>query len=326
MNIVIDEEHSGVRLDKTLAELFPSFSRSFLQRCIRQGKVQVNGAAARPRDLVAGGEKVVFDLDRADSVPDDGIRGEDIPLSVVHDDGELLVIDKPVGMVVHPGAGHASKTLMNALVFHYPSLKFLPRAGIVHRLDKHTSGLLVVAVTHAAHKSLVDQMQARTICREYLCLVHGEVVTGGCVNAPLGRHPRNRKRMAVVSGGREAVTHYRVLERFRNHTLLKVRLDTGRTHQIRVHMAYLHYPVVGDAVYGCRRTMSGMARKVETALLEALDGFGHQALHAHRLMLTHPVSGEIREWRSEPPPDLRTLLDLLSAHAARDSDEQAPDG
>ncbi len=312
LSVVIDEEYAGVRLDKALAELFPAFSRAFLQKCIRRGRVSVDGAAARPRDLVAGGEQVAFEFapdDATDTPADATLAGEDLPLTVLHDDDALLVLDKPVGMVVHPGAGRAGGTLMNALVFRYPALRFLPRAGIVHRLDKDTSGLLVVAKTRAAHKSLVEQLQARTIRREYLCLVHGAVISGGCVDAPIGRHPRDRKRMAVVAGGREAVTHYRVRERFQNHTLLSVRLETGRTHQIRVHLAHIHYPVVGDATYSRRRRPP----PADAAVCKALRDFDHQALHACRLALTHPTTGERCEWRSEPPPDLRALLDLLSA-------------
>ena len=322
MNIIteIDEEYAGIRLDKVLAELFPTFSRAFLQQCIRQGKVRVNGVSARPRDPVVGGERVMLDLVRVDAVSGDEIAGENIPLLVLHEDSELLILDKPAGMTVHPGAGQVGGTLVNALVFHYPSLKFLPRAGLVHRLDKGTSGLLVVARTRAAHKALVEQMQARTICREYLCLVHGTVIAGGCVDAPIGRHPRDRRRMAVVAGGREAVTHYRVSERFSEHTLLKVRLETGRTHQVRVHMAHIRRPVVGDAVYGGRRRVPpGAGAPVLTALRE----FSHQALHAQRLALTHPATGKVCEWRSEPPSDLRALLELLSAHTTGNVGERA---
>ena len=309
LNVVLGEEYAGLRLDKALADLLPAFSRAFLQRCIKQGQVQMDGAVVRPRDIINGGEWVVFDLAQIDAEPADKIAGEDIPLSVVHDDDALLVIDKPVGMVVHPGAGHSRGTLVNALVFRFPPLRLLPRAGIVHRLDKDTSGLLVIAKGHAAHKALVEQMQARAIRREYLCLVQGEVIAGGCVNEPLGRHPRDRKRMAVVMGGREAVTHYRVLKRFRGCTLLGVRLETGRTHQIRVHMAHLRYPVVGDATYGGQRC--ALDNKVA---LEALRGFKRQALHAHRLTLAHPETGEVCTWESALPPDMQALLDLLSQH------------
>ncbi len=320
LDVVIDKEYAGTRFDKVLADLFPAFSRAFLQRCIRQGWVLMDGAVMRPRDLVGGGERVVFEIaraDMADATPDDVLAGEDIALSVLHDDDELLVLDKPVGMVVHPGAGRRGGTLVNALVFRYPPLKFLPRAGIVHRLDKDTSGLLVVAKTRAAYKSLVGQMQARAICREYLCLVHGAVISGGCVDAPIGRHPRDRKRMAVVAGGREAVTHYRVRERFRNHTLLDVRLETGRTHQIRVHLAHIRHPVVGDATYGGRGRTPPDA---DASVLEALQAFGHQALHACRLSLAHPTTGGTCEWQSGPPPDMQALLDILSAKAAVEGD------
>ena len=321
MNIVIDEKYAGVRLDKVLVELFPAFSRTFLQKCIKQGQVLVNGVVVRPRDLVNDGDSVDVDFDvNCNNFNgtrfDDALVGENIPLSVLHDDSELLVIDKPVGMVVHPGAGHPRGTLVNALLYYCSSLKFLPRAGIIHRLDKDTGGILVVAKTRTAHKFLIDQMQSRTVHREYLCLVHGVVISGGCINAPIGRHPRDRKRMAVVGSGREAVTHYRVLKRFIHHTLLSVRLETGRTHQIRVHMAYIRHPVVGDMTYGAHRCTS---LSVGTSVFRVLQGFKHQALHACRLKLIHPKSGEHCEWTSDVPQDMRVLLDLLSAHAEEPS-------
>ena len=298
LSAVIDEEYAGVRLDKALAGLFPAFSRTFLQGCIKRGRVLVNGAAAGVRDPVAGGERVILEIAGDDLAGSgDALAGEDLPLAVVHKDDALLVIDKPAGMVVHPGAGNRSGTLVNALVFRCPELKFLPRAGLVHRLDKGTSGLLVVAKTREAHKSLVEQMQAREVRREYLCLVHGEVISGGCINEPIGRHPRDRKRMAVVPGGREAVTHYRVLGRLAGCTVLNVWLETGRTHQIRVHMAHIRHPIVGDPMYGGRQR-------------GALE-FARQALHAQRLALTHPVTGEVLEWRSDLPSDLGDLIDRL---------------
>ncbi len=318
-NVVIDDEYAGVRLDKVMVELFPSFSRAFLQRRIKQGRVLVNGVSARPRDLVAGGERLVFELggDDAADVAEDVLEGEDAPVNVVHDDAELLVVDKPAGVVVHPGAGRTGGTLVNALVFHYPALRGLPRAGVVHRLDKDTSGLLAVAKTPAAHKSLVEQLQARTLGREYLCLVHGVVISGGRIDAPIGRHPRDRKRMAVVADGRAAVTHYRVVERFARYTLLRVRLETGRTHQIRVHAAHLRHPVVGDASYGARRR----APVAGDELSLALRGLKRQFLHACRLDLKHPATGERCEWRSELPEALGALLKLLSLYDAADGNE-----
>ncbi len=323
-NVVIDDEYAGVRLDKVMAELFPAFSRAFLQRHIKQGRVLVDGASARPRDLVAGGERLVFELgdDDVTGVSEGALEGEDAPLDVVHDDDELLVVNKPAGVVVHPGAGRAAGTLVNALVFHYPALRFLPRAGVVHRLDKDTSGLLAVAKTPAAHKSLVEQLQARTVSREYLCLVHGAVISGGRIDAAIGRHPRDRKRMAVVAGGRDAVTHYRVLERFSGYTLLSVRLETGRTHQIRVHAAHIRHPVVGDATYGLRRR----APVAGAELRQALQGLKRQFLHACRLGLAHPATGEPCKWRSEPPGDLDALLRFLRLHAAANDDEPGRGG
>ncbi len=316
LQAVLDEEHAGERLDRVLAELFPAFSRTFLQRCIKQGQVLVDGAVMRPRDLVRGGERITFDAgDRIawQEQAAGSLVAEDIPLTLVHEDDAMLVVDKPVGMIVHPGAGHPDGTLVNALLYHHPPLEFLPRAGMVHRLDKDTSGVLVVAKTHAAHKSLTEQMQAREIYREYLCLVHGRVISGGSIDAPVGRHPQARQRMAVVAGGRKAVTHYRVVERFLCHTLLKVRLETGRTHQIRVHMANIRHPVVGDPVYGARRREPPQAA---SELSEALQQFRHQALHACSIGLKHPKTGEQRRWSSLPPSDLRGLLDLLSRHTS----------
>ena len=317
LTIVIDEEHVGMRLDKVLAELFPAFSRAFLQHCIKRGQVRVNGDMVRPRDQVVGGERVDLDIVQADAGTGEESAGEDIPLSIVHDDDALLVLDKPVGLVVHPGAGRHGGTLVNALIFHYPQLKLLPRAGLVHRLDKDTSGLLVVAKTRIAHKALVGQMQARTIRREYLCLVYGDVIAGGRVEAPIGRSRRDRKRMAVAADGRAAVTHYQVVRRFKGCTLVKVRLETGRTHQIRVHMAHIRHAVVGDASYGGGRLPSAMAAVVR----EAVRGLGHQALHAARLSLTHPHTGKIVTWESEAPADMRKLLALLERHVAADAHE-----
>lgn len=314
LDIVIDEVYAGGRIDRVLAELFPAFSRSFLQKCIRRGQVLVDGAVARPRDLVRGGERVVFGIaDDADCAGTDcDLVAEDIPLRTVYEDDGMLVVDKPVGMLVHPGAGHPGGTLINGLLYRYPELKFLPRAGIVHRLDKDTSGILVVARSHAAHRSLTEQMQSREVCREYLCLVHGRVIAGGSVDAPIGRHPRDRKRMAVVVGGREALTHYRVARHFAHHTLLRVRLSTGRTHQIRVHMAHIRYPVVGDTTYSMRRryNLSGM----NPGLSNALRTFGHQALHACHVTLKHPLTGEKFQWDTRPPRDMSDLLELLSLH------------
>ncbi|HTY98624.1 MAG TPA: RluA family pseudouridine synthase, partial [Rhodocyclaceae bacterium] len=286
--LAVPGECAGLRLDAALARLCPEHSRSRLQSWLRQGLVTVDGAAANPKRKVWGGERVALAAVADPATLAD--RPEDIPLAIVFEDGELLVIDKPAGLVVHPGSGNRSGTLMNALLHHAPQLAAVPRAGIVHRLDKDTSGLLVVAKTPTAQTDLVRQLQARTVKRQYLALVHGLLAKDGTVDAPIGRHPVQRTKMAVVErgpGGREARTHYAVRRRFARATLVECRLETGRTHQIRVHMASLGHPLVGDPVYGKRRC--GDAR---------LDAFPRQALHAWRLALVHPAGGAEMAWES----------------------------
>lgn len=310
LNTTVPDELAGQRLDQALAGLFPDYSRSRLKQWIDEGRVSVDGSnSLRPRDRLKGGERIKL------HVIEEAIeehRPQDIPLNIVFEDGHLVVIDKPAGLVVHPAAGHHDGTLLNALLFHVPELETLPRAGIVHRLDKETSGLLVVAKTFKAHKCLVDQLQARTVKREYLALVQGRVITGTTIDAPIGRHPSDRKRFAVVDTGKEAITHYRVAERFPHHTLLRVRLETGRTHQIRVHMAYVRFPLVGDPQYGRLRLPPGASPQQ----IEALRGFKRQALHAARLSLQHPDSGEQLAWQSPLPQDFESLLKILREEPA----------
>lgn len=296
---------AGQRLDQALAELFPDFSRSKLQAWIKAGQVLVDGVASSPKHKVFGGEWVEV---RAELEPLSEAEGQDIPLTIVYEDESILIVDKPAGLVVHPAAGHRDGTLQNALLHHSPGLAAIPRAGIVHRIDKDTSGLLMVAKTLRAHKSLVDQLQERSIHREYLALAQGYLTAGGTVDAPIGRHPHDRKRYTVREDGKEAITHYRIAERLPGHTLLRVKLETGRTHQIRVHMAHLHHPLLGDPVYGGRlKLLAGGGE----ALAETLRNFKRQALHAELLGLEHPDSGDWLEWRAEPPPDLVELLDAL---------------
>ncbi|MCP4288996.1 MAG: 23S rRNA pseudouridine(1911/1915/1917) synthase RluD [Gammaproteobacteria bacterium] len=301
-------ELSGSRLDQALPNLFPEFSRTRLQRWIRDGRVSRDGVAVRrPREKLFGGESIVLEARLEDQVES---RPEAIPLDILFEDESILVIDKPAGLVVHPAAGNPDGTLQNALLYHDPELIQLPRAGIVHRLDKGTSGLLVVARSAAAHKSLVQQLQARAVKREYLAVVSHIPTAGGSVDEPIGRHPVHRTRMAVVSAGKPAVTHYRVLERFRAHSALQVNLETGRTHQIRVHMAHIRYPLVGDQTYAGRlRLPAG----INLDLQNLLRTFPRQALHARRLGLAHPELGEWMEWQSEPPKDMQQLLQQLRA-------------
>ncbi len=296
---------AGRRLDQVLAELFCDYSRSRLQQWIRQGSVLLDDRPAPAKHRVVGGERVEI---HAELQLETEVLPQAIALDVRFEDEQLLVLNKPPGLVVHPAAGNPEGTLQNALLYHYPELAAVPRAGIVHRLDKDTSGLLVVARSLQAHKSLVEQLQARTVHREYLALVRSALTAGGSVDAPLGRHPRDRLRMAVVASGTPAITHYRVLERFPAHTLLEVRLETGRTHQIRVHMAHIRCPLVGDPLYGGR---DKPPRGASAALRQALAGFRRQALHAVRLELMHPESGERLGWQADMPDDFRRLLDVL---------------
>ncbi|BBL71096.1 23S rRNA pseudouridine(1911/1915/1917) synthase RluD [Methylogaea oryzae] len=300
----IPDELGGLRLDQALAELFPEFSRSRLQDWIKSGCVQVNGKALRAKDKVMGGEAVELRAELQDSGDD---QPQDIPLDVVYEDASLIIVNKPAGLVVHPAAGNWDGTLVNALLHYAPELAAVPRAGIVHRLDKDTSGLLMVARTLQAHKVLVEQLQARDIEREYLAVVQGTMTAGGTVDAPLGRHPVDRKRHAVREDGKPAVTHYRVLERYPHHTLVRLKLETGRTHQIRVHMAHIHYSLVGDPVYGRLRLPAGAGPD----LTETLRGFRRQALHATRLALAHPEHGDLCEWEAPMPDDMSALVDAL---------------
>ena len=297
----IPVECAGWRLDAALAKLFPEHSRARLQGWLKQGLIRLDGNAAESKRKVYGGERIEFDQSAVPPAPTPANAAEDIALNVVFEDEHLIVIDKPAGLVVHPGNGNASGTLMNALLHHEPQLAAIPRAGIVHRLDKDTSGLLVVARTLTAQTDLVRQMQARSVQRHYLALVLGNVERDGTVDAPLGRHAVHRTKMAIVrAGGKEARTHYAVLERFAKATLLECRLETGRTHQIRVHLASIKHPLAGDPVYG--KAKSGDAR---------LDAFPRQALHAWRLALLHPATGAEMAWESPLPADFAQLLEDL---------------
>ncbi len=307
---IVPHEMARQRLDQVIAGLCPQYSRSQLQKWIRAGQVTVDSKAMKPKERLIGGEEIRIQVIEETQTH---YEAEAISLDIVYEDADIMVINKPVGLVVHPAAGNWSGTLVNGLLHHEPAQDKLPRAGIVHRLDKDTSGLMVVAKTLEAHQSLVAQLQARDVSREYLALVHRSVIAGGTIEGNIGRHHVDRKKMAVTDGGKHAVTHYRVEQRFEHHTLLRVSLETGRTHQIRVHLSWKKMPIVGDATYGGRpRVPAGISDELRDALLN----FPRQALHATRLGLTHPSTGEYMEWEAGLPGDMVQLLNLLENEKA----------
>ena len=311
LEAVIGNEHSGERLDVALARIFPDYSRSYLQNSIKQGLIFIDGRVLRARELVSGGEKVVF-TPRVDR--DVKVSPEKIDFEIVDEDNDLLIINKAAGIVVHPAPGHHSGTLVNALLDYYPPSIELPRAGIVHRLDKDTSGVMVVAKSHKAYNHLIQAIRLRQVKREYIAIVRKAVTTGGKIDAPISRHPTDRKRMAVIEGGRDALTYYRVSRRFKFHTLVELSLITGRTHQIRVHLAHIGHPVVGDQVYGGRfQLLSGWSEEN----LEYLKNFKRQALNAQKLSLIHPVSNKECEWKVAIPADMEGVLSRISEEERR---------
>jgi len=306
----IPPEFMGQRLDRALAAMLPDYSRSRLQRWLADGDLTVDGDTPPAKTAVAGGEQVRLIVPQ--EADDTGVQAEPIRLEIIHEDDSIIVIDKPAGLVMHPGAGNPDGTLQNALVHHDESLAALPRAGIVHRLDKDTSGILVVAKTFAAHKKLVEDLAERTVKREYEAVAVGVMTAGGHVDAAIDRHPVDRKRMAVREFGREAITHYRVIKRYRAHTHVRCALETGRTHQIRVHMAHIRYPLLGDATYGRRLALP---KDADDAFVGALRGFKRQALHARTLGLSHPATGEAMKWQAPRPADFTALLAALAKDA-----------
>jgi len=304
-------ELAGMRLDQALAELFSDYSRSKLQTWIKAGRVEVNDTVLlSPKAKVDGGEEITLDAEPEaviESTP------EPIPLDIVFEDDSLLIVNKPAGLVVHPAIGNWNGTLLNALLNHDANLETLPRAGIVHRIDKETSGLLMIAKTLQAHNSLTQQLQEREITREYLAVTRGRMTAGGTVEEPIGRHPTDRKRYTVRESGKFAITHYRVVQRFSQYTLVQLKLETGRTHQIRVHMAHIRYPLFGDPVYGGRFQMPP---NCSPELEKELRSFKRQALHAAKLGLVHPVSDDYLEWEQPLPDDMVRLIKALSDNEA----------
>jgi 23S rRNA pseudouridine1911/1915/1917 synthase len=309
---------AGRRLDQVLAELFPDFSRSRLTSWLKSGDVLLDGNTVLPRHSVRGDELITLKVPLQQEV---ALAPEDIALDIRYEDEDVLVVNKPVGLVVHPGAGQAAGTLQNALLHHDAALAQIPRAGIVHRLDKDTSGLMAIARSLRAHTSLVEQLQARDVHRQYQAVIYGALIAGGTVAAPIGRHPHDRLRQAVVGGpaGKPAVTHYRVRERFRAHTLVECRLETGRTHQIRVHMAHLRHPLVGDSVYGGLKLPKGASAE----LTETLHGFRRQALHAEKLQFTHPASKQLVSVEAERPADMEALIQALRLDAQASAEAES---
>jgi 23S rRNA pseudouridine1911/1915/1917 synthase len=300
----------GLRLDQALAQLFPEYSRGQLTKWIKAGDVTVDGEKRRPRDAVQGEEHVIINTTL---VPvEESWEAEDIALDIVYEDSEVLILNKPNGLVVHPGAGNQSGTLVNALLNHAPQIEAVPRAGIVHRIDKGTTGLLMVAKTLTAHNSLVAQLQARTVIREYQAIVNGVLTAGGTVDEPIGRHHIDRKRMAISQTGKPAVTHYRVVERFQGHTHITCKLETGRTHQIRVHMAHIRHPLIGDPVYGGRFKH---AKGLSESLRDRIQSFKRQALHAGLLGFIHPKTEKLVSWQVDLPEDMQTLLQALKQNS-----------
>jgi len=310
-DLTIPPELAGQRLDSALARLMPEHSRTRIKGWIEAGAVKVDRVACKPRDIVEAGSRVRVQMTIEEAAQPE-VQPEAIALRMVHEDADVLVIDKPAGLVVHPGAGNPRHTLQNALLGLDPSLAALPRAGLIHRLDKDTSGLLVVARTPEAQTSLSRQLQARTMAREYVAACVGVMTGGGTIDEPIGRHRGDRLRMAIRVSGRPSVTHYRVLERFRAHTYLSVKLETGRTHQIRLHLSYIKYPIVGDPVYGGRL---GLPRGASSSLIDTLRGFKRQALHAATLGFDHPRTGKPLALQSPVPPDFAQLLRALREDA-----------
>jgi len=306
LKIIIPERMTGQRFDVALSEMLPDYSRSKITAWIKSGEALINHKPFKPKDKVNGSEMVELTINQKQN--NDWV-GEDIPINVVFEDEDMIVLNKAVGLVTHPGAGNWSGTLANALLHYEPKLATLDRAGIVHRLDKNTSGLMVVARNEKSQKNLVEQLQTHSVSREYSAIVYGHMVSGGTIDKPIGRDTKDRVKQTVSSNGKEAVTHYRVIDRYQNHTHVKVILETGRTHQIRVHLSHIGYPLIGDSMYGSKVRFP---RKADAILKKALVNFKRQALHSRKLTLAHPISGKLVSWKAPLPEDMLVLLDVLN--------------
>jgi len=305
LNIIIPERMSGNRLDSSISEMLPDYSRSKITTWIKSGDALINQKTFKPKDKVSGSEVVFLTLNQKQS--NDWVA-EKIPLNVVYEDEDIIVINKQFGLVTHPGAGNWTGTLANALLYYDPALSCLDRAGIVHRLDKNTSGLMVIARNEKSQKYLVEQLQNHSVDREYSAIVYGHMIAGGTVDEPIGRDPKDRVKQAVSMGGKDATTHYRAIDRFKSHTHVKAILETGRTHQIRVHLSHVGHSLIGDPMYGGRVRFP---KKASEELKETLLNFKRQALHSKKLTLNHPISGESMSWKAPLPDDMLRLLEVL---------------
>lgn len=305
LNIIIPKRLKGDRIDSALATMLPDYSRAKITSCIKTSKALINGKTFKPKDKALGSEIVSIVLSQEKSNP---WVGENISIEVVYEDDDILIINKPQGLVTHPGNGNQKGTLANALLYHYPHLKKMDRAGIVHRLDKNTSGLMVVALSDIAQKRLSEQMQTHSVVREYCAIVYGHMISGSTVDAPIGRDKKDRVKQTIREDGKHAISHYRVIERFKNHSFIKVILETGRTHQIRVHMSYKSHPLIGDTTYGGK---VHFPKGADEKLKNALKNFNRQALHAKKLTLFHPISNEEMSFKSNIPEDMLDLLEVL---------------
>jgi len=305
LNIIIPERMIGNRLDASLSEMLPDYSRSKITTWIKSGDALINQKTFKPKDKVSGSEIVFLTLNQKQS--NDWIA-EEIPINIVYEDEDIIVINKQFGLVTHPGAGNWSGTLANALLYYDPALASLDRAGIVHRLDKNTSGLMVIARNEKSQKLLVEQLQSHSVDREYSAIVYGHMIAGGTVDDPIGRDPKDRVKQAVSMSGKDATTHYRAIDRFKSHTHVKAILETGRTHQIRVHLSHVGHSLIGDPMYGGRVRFP---KKASEELKDSLLNFNRQALHSKKLTLTHPISGELMSWKAPLPDDMSGLLEVL---------------